>query len=52
MMRKVSYLVLGAAIGAATIAWGPSTASLLGGGARAAAAATYRQLTLFGDVFA
>ncbi len=51
MMRKVSYLVLGAAIGAATVAWGPSTASLLGGGARAAAADTYRQLNLFGDVF-
>jgi carboxyl-terminal processing protease len=51
MMRKVSYLVLGAAIGAATVVWGPSTASLLGGGARAAAADTYRQLNLFGDVF-
>ena len=51
MMRKVSYLVLGAAIGAATVALGPSTASLLSSGARAAAADTYRQLNLFGDVF-
>jgi carboxyl-terminal processing protease len=51
MMRKVSYLVLGAAIGAATVAWGPSTASLFSSGARAAAADTYRQLNLFGDVF-
>jgi carboxyl-terminal processing protease len=51
MMRKVSYLVLGAAIGAATVAWGPSTASLLSSGARAAAIDTYRQLNLFGDVF-
>ncbi|MGO9756575.1 MAG: S41 family peptidase, partial [Roseiarcus sp.] len=50
-MRKVSYLVLGAAIGAATVALGPSTASLFSSGARAAAADTYRQLNLFGDVF-
>ncbi|MGO8835131.1 MAG: S41 family peptidase [Roseiarcus sp.] len=51
MMRKVSYLVLGAAIGAATVALGPSTVSLFSSGARAAAADTYRQLNLFGDVF-
>jgi carboxyl-terminal processing protease len=51
MMRKVSYLVLGAAIGAAAVALGPQSALLVGSGARAAAADTYRQLNLFGDVF-
>ena len=51
MMRKVSYLVLGAAIGAAAVALGPQSALLVSSGARAAAADTYRQLNLFGDVF-
>jgi carboxyl-terminal processing protease len=51
MMRKVSYLVLGAAIGAAAVALGPQSAMLVSSGARAAAADTYRQLNLFGDVF-
>jgi carboxyl-terminal processing protease len=50
-MRKVSYLVLGAAIGAAAVALGPQSALLVSSGARAAAADTYRQLNLFGDVF-
>ena len=51
MMRKVSYLVLGAAIGAAAVSLGPQSALLVSSGARAAAADTYRQLNLFGDVF-
>jgi carboxyl-terminal processing protease len=51
MMRKVSYLVLGAAIGAAAVSLGPQSAFLISSGARAAAADTYRQLNLFGDVF-
>jgi carboxyl-terminal processing protease len=51
MMRKVSYLVLGAAIGAAAVALGPQSVLLVSSGARAAAADTYRQLNLFGDVF-
>ena len=51
MMRKVSYLVLGAAIGAAVVGLGPQSAMLVSSGARAAAADTYRQLNLFGDVF-
>jgi carboxyl-terminal processing protease len=51
MMRKVSYLVLGAAIGAAAVALGPQSVMLVSSGARAAAADTYRQLNLFGDVF-
>ena len=50
-MRKVSYLVLGAAIGAAAVSLGPQSAFLVSSGARAAAADTYRQLNLFGDVF-
>jgi len=50
-MRKVSYLVLGAAIGAAAAAFVPQTAVFLANGAFAAAADTYRQLNLFGDVF-
>jgi carboxyl-terminal processing protease len=51
MMRKVSYLVLGAAIGAAAVSLGPQSMLLVSSGARAAAADTYRQLNLFGDVF-
>src|ERR1700733_13082538 len=51
MMRKVSYLVLGAAIGAAAVSLGPQSVLLVSSGARAAAADTYRQLNLFGDVF-
>jgi carboxyl-terminal processing protease len=50
-MRKVSYLVLGAAIGAAAASFVPQTAVMLSNGAFAAAADTYRQLNLFGDVF-
>src|SRR5579862_6375280 len=51
MMRKVSYLVLGAAIGAAASTIGSQTSLLAHGSAFAAAADTYRQLNLFGDVF-
>jgi carboxyl-terminal processing protease len=51
MMRKVSYLVLGAAIGAAAATIGSQTSLLSHGSAFAAAADTYRQLNLFGDVF-
>ncbi len=51
MMRKVSYLVLGAAIGAAAVTVGSHTSLLAHGAAFAAAADTYRQLNLFGDVF-
>jgi carboxyl-terminal processing protease len=51
MMRKVSYLVLGAAIGAAAVTVGSHTSLLAHGSAFAAAADTYRQLNLFGDVF-
>src|ERR1700743_2016107 len=51
MMRKVSYLVLGAAIGAAAATIGSQTSLLAHGSAFAAAADTYRQLNLFGDVF-
>jgi len=49
-MRKLSLLILGAAIGAggATMV---SQTSLLSSGAVAASADTYRQLSLFGDVF-
>jgi carboxyl-terminal processing protease len=50
-MRKVSYLVLGAAIGAAAATIGSQTSLLAHGSAFAAAADTYRQLNLFGDVF-
>jgi carboxyl-terminal processing protease len=51
VMRKVSYLVLGAAIGAAAVSFGPQAAPLLGSSGRAAATDTYRQLIMFGDVF-
>jgi carboxyl-terminal processing protease len=50
-MRKVSLVVLGAVLGAGTIAVGTQSRLLLGGSARAAASDTYRNLNLFGDVF-
>jgi carboxyl-terminal processing protease len=51
MIRKVSYLALGIAIGAACAGWAPQTLSAVSQSAYAAAADTYRQLNLFGDVF-
>ncbi len=51
MMRKYSYLFLGVGLGAFTAAWLPQALNLTPGAALAAAADTYRQLNLFGDVF-
>ena len=52
MMRKTSLILLGAAAGAAlTLVMTQPRAVLLGSSAKAAAADTYRQLNLFGDVF-
>ncbi|MBV8663091.1 MAG: S41 family peptidase, partial [Hyphomicrobiales bacterium] len=51
MIRKVSYLALGIALGAAGAGLGPSALSAFSQSAYAAAADTYRQLNLFGDVF-
>jgi carboxyl-terminal processing protease len=51
MIRKVSYLALGIAIGAVGVGWGPATLSAFSQNAYAAAADTYRELNLFGDVF-
>lgn len=52
MMRKTSLILLSAAAGAAaTLLLTQPRASLMGTTARAAAADTYRQLNLFGDVF-
>ena len=50
MMRKVSYIALGVAIGVASAVWIPHSSPLLGNGALAAASDTYRQLNLLGDV--
>ena len=50
-MRKVSLVVLGAAIGAGTVMLGTQSRVLLADTARAAASDTYRNLNLFGDVF-
>ncbi len=51
-MRKTSLILLSAAAGAAaTLFLTQPRASLMGSTARAAAADTYRQLNLFGDVF-
>ncbi|HEY3719816.1 MAG TPA: peptidase S41, partial [Roseiarcus sp.] len=50
-MRKVSYLALGVAIGAATAIFSPQFLLTVAPSAYAAAADTYRQLNLFGDVF-
>ena len=51
MIRKVSYIALGAALGAAVVTLAPSALLLAAPSAYAAAADTYRQLNLFGDVF-
>jgi carboxyl-terminal processing protease len=53
MMRKTSLVLLGAAAGVAVTltATQPRTFAFLGASAKAAAADTYRQLNLFGDVF-
>ena len=51
MIRKVSYLALGIAIGAVGAGWGSATLSAFSQSAFAAAGDTYRQLNLFGDVF-
>ena len=51
MIRKFSYLGLGVALGALSAAWLPQALGLSPAGAVAAAADTYRQLNLFGDVF-
>ncbi len=49
MMRKVSLVLLGAALGASSVTLGTQTHLLTG--AKAAASDTYRSLNLFGDVF-
>jgi carboxyl-terminal processing protease len=52
MMRKTSLIILGAAAGAAmTLLATQPRLMLIGTTAKAAAADTYRQLNLFGDVF-
>ncbi len=52
MMRKTSLILLGAAAGVAlTLAATQPRMILLGSSAKAAAADTYKQLNLFGDVF-
>jgi carboxyl-terminal processing protease len=52
MMRKTSLLLLGAVAGAAlTVVATQPRLILLGSSAKAAAADTYKQLNLFGDVF-
>lgn len=51
MIRKVSYLALGVALGAAVTVGAPTAFRSLAPGAYAATADTYRQLNLFGDVF-
>jgi carboxyl-terminal processing protease len=50
-MRKVSLVVLGAVLGASTVMVGSQTRLFASGTATAAASATYRNLSLFGDVF-
>jgi carboxyl-terminal processing protease len=50
-MRKVSLVLLGAVLGASTVTIGMQTRLLAGGSAHAAASDTYRNLSLFGDVF-
>src|SRR5262249_6321032 len=52
MMRKTSLILLGAAAGAALTVFVTQTPLMaVGSSAKAAAADTYRQLNLFGDIF-
>jgi len=51
MIRKVSYLALGAAMGAGLVLATPVALNFVAPSAYAAVADTYRQLNLFGDVF-
>src|SRR5258707_6612644 len=52
IMRKTSLILLGAAAGVAVTLIAPQPRIMLGGArAKGAAADTYRQLSLFGDVF-
>ena len=51
MMRKISMLMLGVAIGAGAATIGTQSRLLSATSAVAAASDTYRQLNLFGDVF-
>ena len=51
MIRKVSYLALGVALGASAAVFAPQVLLSAAPNAFAAAADTYRQLNLFGDVF-
>jgi carboxyl-terminal processing protease len=51
MMRKLSYLLLGAAIGAGGVTLVSQSRVFPSGSAIAAAGDTYRKLNLFGDIF-
>jgi carboxyl-terminal processing protease len=51
MIRKVSYLAFGVALGASATFMAPGALQALAPKAYATAAETYRQLNLFGDVF-
>ena len=51
MIRKVSYLALGAVLGASATFLAPGALQAVAPKAYATAAETYRQLNLFGDVF-
>ena len=51
MIRKVSYLAIGVALGAGATFVAPQALQALAPSAFATAAETYRQLNLFGDVF-
>jgi carboxyl-terminal processing protease len=51
MIRKVSYLAFGAALGASATFLAPDALQAVAPKAYATAAETYRQLNLFGDVF-
>ena len=51
MIRKVSYIALGVALGVGVVTIAPPALMAVSPKAYAAAADTYRQLNLFGDVF-
>ena len=51
MIRKTALIATGIAIGAGCVALGQQARSLVGGPAMAAPADTYKNLSLFGDIF-
>ncbi|MGA8170061.1 MAG: peptidase S41, partial [Methylocystis sp.] len=51
MIRKTALIAAGIALGAGSVTLGQQARALIGGPAHAAPADTYKNLSLFGDIF-